>query len=498
MTDLVLGLDQGTSSTRCIALGHDLRQHGAAATAVQASFPAPGLVEQDPLELVASAATAITGALAAAKASPGDVVALGIANQTETFIVSERGSGRPVHPAIVWQDRRTAEGCAALAAAGHAERVRSRTGLELDATFPATKIGWLLDHVHGARAAAERGELAYHDVAGWLVRHLSGVHIAEAGNAGRTLLCPLGGSDWDDGLLDLFGLPRALFAPIVDSDKIPAAPARMAEPAPGAMVLPELPVTGVLGDQQASLFGLGCRQPGTAKVTLGTGAFVLAQAGSSAPPPPPGVLASCAWRCRGQTSYALEGFIPAAGAALSWFADLGVLPPPSRLDALLDAAGPEDGSVACVPALQGLGTPTWDAATRGALVGLSRATTRGQVARAVVDGVLHQVTDAIDAMRAAMPLEVVQLDGGMSRSGWIVQRLADVAGVRVQRAVVGEATAIGAAMMAGLAAGFWSGLHDLPAVGTDHVAEPLWPDSRREAARERWAEAVTLSVQWRC
>ncbi|HEY2440550.1 MAG TPA: FGGY family carbohydrate kinase [Solirubrobacteraceae bacterium] len=498
MTGLVLGLDQGTSSTRCIALGHDLHQHGASATAVEASFPAPGLVEQDPAELVASAATAITGALAAAQASPGDVVALGIANQTETFIVSERGSGRPVYPAIVWQDRRTADRCAALAAAGHAERVRSRTGLELDATFPASKIGWLLDHVDGARTAAERGELAYHDVAGWLVRHLSGVHVAEAGNAGRTLLCPLGGSDWDDGLLDLFGLPRALFPPIVDSDAIPAASALVpAESAPGAVALPELPVMGVLGDQQASLFGLGCRRPGTAKVTLGTGAFILAQAGSTAPSPPPGVLASCAWRCGGQTSYALEGFIPAAGAALSWFADVGVLPPAGQLDALLDAAGPEDGSVACVPALQGLGTPTWDAATRGALLGLSRATTRAQVARAVVDGVLHQVTDAIDAMRAAMPLEVVQLDGGMSRSEWIVQRLADVAGVRVQRAAIGEATAIGAAMMAGLAAGFWSGPDQLPAVGVDRVAEPSWRPSEREARRERWSEAAALAARWR-
>jgi glycerol kinase len=499
VSELVLGLDQGTSSTRCIVLGHDLEQRGAAAVPVRSSFPAPGLVEQDPGELVASAATAINDALAAAAASPSDVLALGIANQTETFIVSQRGSGRPVHPAIVWQDRRTADRCAALAAAGHGDRVRSQTGLELDATFPASKIGWVLDHVDGARRAAERGELAYHDVAAWLVRHFSGVHVAEAGNAGRTLLCPLGGTDWDDELLDLFGVPRALLPPIVDSDEIPRAAAPIpAARAPAAIGLPELAAGGVLGDQQASLFGLGCREPGTAKVTLGTGAFILAQAGNTPPSPPAGVLASCAWRCRGEASFALEGFIPAAGAVLSWFADVGVLPPAPQLDGLLNAAGPEDGSVACVAALQGLGTPAWDAGTRGALLGLSRATTRAQVARAVVDGVLHQVADAIDAMRAALPLELVLLDGGMSRSEWIVQRLADVAGVRVQRAARGEATAIGAAMMAGLAAGFWSDVHDLPAVGTDRVAEPSWRTSERDARRERWAEAVALTASWRC
>ncbi len=408
MTGIVLGLDQGTSSTRCLVLDRELTQRGAAAVAVRASFPGPGLVEQDPDELMASASSAIADALAAAGATRKDVVALGIANQTETFIVSERASGRPVYPAIVWQDRRTADRCTALADAGYARLVRARTGLELDATFPATKVGWLLDHVNGARAAAESGELVYDDVGAWLVSHLTGVHACEAGNAGRTLLCSLGGDDWDSELLDLFGIPRALLPPIVDSDAVATA-------AP-ALTPADLPVAAVLGDQQASLFGLGCRQPGAAKVTLGTGAFILAQAGATGPSPPPGVLASCAWRWQGKTSYALEGFVPAAGSALDWFAGLGVLPPASELDALLSTAGPEDGVVACVPALQGLGTPGWDPSVRAALVGLSRATTRAQVARAVVDGVLHQVADALAAINVVMPLATVLLDGGMSRS----------------------------------------------------------------------------------
>ncbi len=233
--------------------------------------------------------------------------------------------------------------------------------------------------------------------------------------------------------------------PIVDSDAV-------IEPASSSI---GIRVTGVLGDQQASLLGLGCRRPGMAKMTLGTGAFVLAQAGTETPAPPPGVLASCAWRRRGETSYALEGFIPTAGAALDWFAGLGMLPPASELDALLGAAGPEDGSIACVPALQGLGTPAWNASVHGALLGLTRATTQAQVARAVVDGVLHQVADAIAAINVSMPLRTVLLDGGMSRSDWIVQRLADLADVRVERSAQSGATAVGAAVIAGLSAGFW-------------------------------------------
>ena len=486
MTAIVLGLDQGTSSTRCLALDHELVQRGAAATAVRASFPAPGLVEQDPDELTASACSAIAGALKAAGAGPADVVALGIANQTETFIVCERESGRPVYPAIVWQDRRTAERCAALAAAGRAASVRRRTGLELDPTFPATKLAWVLDHIDGARDAARSGALRYHDVAAWLLRHLCGIDACEASNAGRTLLCPLGGSDWDDELLELFGIPRAMLAPIVDSDAIEGITATPAK----------LRVTAVLGDQQASLFGLGCRHAGTAKVTLGTGAFILAQAGSEAPTPPPGVLASCAWRRCGHTSYALEGFVPAAGAALDAFAALGVLPPAAELDDLLSAAGPEDASVACVPAFHGLGTPDWNPSTRAALLGLTRATTRAGVARAVVDGVLHQVADALEAISAAMPLQTVLLDGGMSRSDWVVQRLADLADVRVQRAARGEATAIGAAMMAGLAAGFWNGVEELPEVLTDRVAEPSLAPAERAGRREQWAAAVELVARW--
>ena len=400
------------------------------------------------------------------------MAALGIANQTETFVVWERATGEAVHPAIVWQDRRTDAACAELRAGGRGTLVRERTGLELDATFPATKLRWLLDRVGGD------GALAYGDVAAWLLHRLAGVHVTDAGNAGRSLLCPLGGHDWDDELLDLFGIPRALLPPVVDSDRIDAT-------AGG------IPVRAAAGDQQASLFGLRCWRPGTAKVTLGTGAFVLAQAGGSAPRPPDGILASCAWRREGETAYALEGFVPTAGAAVEWFTRLGVLPAGPELDALL-RSGRE--GVVCVPVLQGFGSPSWDAGARGAVFGLDLGTSRADLARAVVDGVLHQVVDAVEAIGS---LDTLRVDGGLSRSDWIVQRLADLLGVPVQRTARPDSTALGAAALAGLAAGVWDGPEALPEIPLGLVSEPRLPPAERARERERWAAARELAASWR-
>ena len=456
---LVAGLDQGTSSTRCVVLDDGLREVAAASVAVECSFPAAGLVEQDPEAIVASAREAI----AATGVRPGDVAALGIANQTETFVVWDRGTGEAVHPAIVWQDRRTDAACEELRE--HEAWVRERTGLELDATFPATKLRWVLDHAEG--------DLAYGDVASWLLHRLAGVHVTDAGNAGRSLLCALGGDDWDDELLDLFGIPRTLMPPIVDSDALDA-------------VVEGMPVRAAVGDQQASLFGLRCWEPGTAKVTLGTGAFVLAQAGTAAPHPPDGILASTAWRRAGATSYALEGFIPTAAAAVDWFARIGALPPAKELDALLPSGRP--GPV-CVPVLQGFGSPTWDAAARGALLGLELGTTRADLARAVVDGIVHQVADAVEAIGT---LATLRIDGGLSRSGWTAQRLADLAGVTVERTARHDSTALGAATLAGLAAGVWDGPEAIPEIPFDLVAEPALADPERQGERERWAQARAL------
>jgi glycerol kinase len=477
VTVLVLGLDQGTSSTRCVVLDAGLREVGAASVPVASSFPGPGLVEQDPEALAASAERAIGEALAAAGAGPRDVAALGIANQTETFVVWERATGRAVHPAIVWQDRRTHAWCAELRAHGHEALVRERTGLELDATFPATKLRWVLDHVGG-----DPDGLAYGDVASWLLHRLGGVRVCDAGNAARSGLCALGGLDWDDELLALYGIPRALLPPVAASDAIDAA-------------IAGVPVRAALGDQPASLFGLRGWAPGAAKVTLGTGAFLLAQAGETAPRPPRGVLASCAWRRGGRTSYALEGFIPTAGAATDWFARIGALPAGAQLDALLAEAG--DTDVVCVPALQGLGTPAWDAGARGALLGVSLGTTRADVARAVVDGILHQVADALDAMGEALALDELWVDGGLSRSDRVVRRLADLAGVRVKRTARADSTALGAATLAGLAAELWDGPEALPEIPLDLVAEPALTAGERARERARWAAARELVASWR-
>jgi glycerol kinase len=471
VTALVLGLDQGTSSTRCIALDDELRERGAASVPVASSFPRPGRVEQDPEAIAESALRAIAGALDAAGARPTEVAALGIANQTETFVVWDRDSGRAVHPAVVWQDRRTNETCARLRAAGHADLVRERTGLELDATFPATKLRAVLDEVG-------TGDLAYGDIASWLLHRLAGIHVCDAGNAGRSLLCPLGGTTWDDELLELFGIPPELLPPIADSDRIDAT-------------IGEIPVRAAAGDQQASLFGLRCWEPGSAKVTLGTGAFVLAQAGETAPHPPAGVLASCAWRREATTSYALEGFVPSAGAAADWFARIGALPAGRELDALL--AEGRDG-VVCVPALAGFGTPTWDAGARGAVFGLSLATTRADLARGVVDGILHEVADAVEAVGK---LDTLWVDGGLSRSDRIVRRLADLAGVTVRRTSRADSTALGAATLAGLAAGVWDSPDALPEIPVDLLAEPALAAAERARQRERWAAARDLSARWR-
>lgn len=489
MTGLVLGLDQGTSSTRCLALDRGLNERGSAQIAVGSAFPRPGWVEQDPEELVRSAVEAIAGALREARAPPSDVLALGIANQTETFVLWDRASGRPIHPAIVWQDRRTDADCQALRAEGHEGWVRERTGLQLEATFPASKLRWLLEHVPGARQAAQDGRLAYGDVAAWLVHRLAGVHLTDAGNAGRSLLCRLGGLEWDEELLQLFEVPPELMPPIVDSDA-PQAPARI----PG---LPgELPIRALAGDQQASLFGLRCWKPGSATVTLGTGAFVLAQAGISAPSPPHGVLASCAWRRAHTTSFALEGFVPTAGAATDWFGRVGALPGGAELAALLREGADEDQDVVCVPALQGLGTPLWASSARGAVFGLSLATTRAELARAVLDGILHQVVDAIEAIGDAAPVQSVRLDGGLARSDWVPQRLADLAGVRIERTSRPNGTAIGAAALAGLAAGVWDGLEALPPALPTLIAEPELAPASRALMRQRWTAARDLARRW--
>jgi glycerol kinase len=494
VSDVVLAVDQGTSSTRCFVVGPDLEVLAAPSRPVASSFPRPGWVEQDPEELAATAIETIRDAVGEADVGWDRVRAIGIDNQTETFVVWDRESGKPVYPAIVWQCRRTAEECDRLRDAGHEPMIRSVTGLELDPSFSATKLAWVLDHVDGARETAEAGRLAFGDVASWLAWRLSGgvAHVTEPSNASRSMLMDLATLRWHDGMVDLFGIPRSMLAEIRPTGSV------LVETSP-EVVGARVPVAGALGDQQAALFGQQCWEPGMAKLTLGTGAFVWANAGPSPPEPPGGILATCAWQLERETAYALEGFVPVAGAAVSWLVDVGILEAPEASGSLVSESTDSD-DVWFVPALAGLGAPSWEANARGVVMGLTRGTSRRDLIRAALDGVVHQVADAVEAMDAGVPqgLGRLRVDGGMARNDWVLQRLADLLGRPVERPVNTEATGMGAATVAGLTAGLWSGRDELRKRWTvDRAFEPALDDGRRALARNRWSEAVGVATGWR-
>jgi glycerol kinase len=480
---LVLALDQGTSSTRCLAVGPGLEVLGSAQVPVAVSHPGPGRVEQDAEEILASAVAAIRGALAGSGRGWEEVGCLSIATQTETFVVWDRASGRALHPAVGWQDHRSGEACEALRAAGHEALVRERTGLPLDPTFPPTKLRSVLDGL-----GAEPGGIAYGDVASWLAFRLSGgaVHISDVGNASRSSLVAMGSLDWDLELLALFGVPAEILPQVVASD---AEVGRTAAEVLGG----EVPIAGLAGDQQASLFGHGAWSAGEAKVTLGTGAFLWANAGSAPPSPGPGIVAGCAWSFGGEPTYALEGLVPAAGTVVDWLVRLGLLDSAADLDRALGAAA-DTGAVA-VPALAGLGTPSWRTDATGSLAGLTAATGRDEIVAAMVDGILHQVADAAEAMAATMPLSALRVDGGLARSPRLLQRLSDLTALPVERSAHPETTAIGTALIGALAAGAAERDEALRAsLRPDLLVEPSLADAERDARRERWREARDATI----
>ncbi|MGH2678067.1 MAG: FGGY family carbohydrate kinase [Actinomycetota bacterium] len=491
MSDVVLGLDQGTSSTRCFVVDHELQVLAEASRPVDSSFPRTGWVEQDPGEILESAVSAAREAVDRARVGWESVRAVGIDNQTETFVLWDRRTGEPVYPAIVWQDRRTAERCDRLRDEGHEPLVRSRTGLELDPSFSATKLGWVLDEVDGARRSAEAGRLAFGDVASWLIWRLSdGEHLTEPSNASRSMLMNLSTLEWDQELLDLFVIPGSMLPEIRPT-------ASVFGKADASVLGADVALAGALGDQQAALFGQQCWSPGMTKLTLGTGAFVWANAGPAPPTPPDGILGTCAWQLDGETAYALEGFVPVAGAAVAWLMDLGILSDPASSAEL--ASTVEGDEVWFVPALTGLGAPRWDPRARGALLGLTRGTSRAAMVRAALDGVTHQVADAVDAMRNGIPggLAALRVDGGMAANDWLLQRLADLLAVPVERPRNTEATGIGAASVAGLSVGFWSSPQELAERWSlDRAFEPGMDAGERDRLRSRWAEAVSVAQGW--
>jgi glycerol kinase len=452
MPEYLLAIDQGTTSTRSILFDAGLAPVALAQQELTQIYPAPGWVEHDPEEIWTATVATARDAIAKAGARPEDIAALGITNQRETAIVWDRATGKPIHNAIVWQDRRTAESCAALRRAGHEPAIATKTGLVLDPYFSATKIAWMLDHVDGARAAALAGRLAFGTVDSFLMWRLTGgrLHATDATNAARMLLMDIRQGTWDLGLLDLFGVPGALLPEIRDSSgDFGSTIADLFGRA--------IPIRGVAGDQQAATVGQGCFTPGMMKATYGTGCFALLNTGREPVASRKGLLTTIAYQIEGRRTYALEGAIFVAGAAVQWLRDgLKGIARADACDALAAAADPAE-EVYLVPAFVGLGAPWWDAQARGAIFGLTRKSGVAELARAALEAVGYQTRDLAEAMRADWPAAdaaaVLRVDGGMTASDWTMQFLADVLDAPVDRGVVRETTALGAAYLAGRAVG---------------------------------------------
>jgi glycerol kinase len=473
---VILAIDQGTTGTTCLVVDESLRPVGRGYREITQHFPRPGWVEHDPEELWTSVEEAAREALAAAGAAPGDLEALGITNQRETAIVWERRTGRPIGPAIVWQDRRTAERCAELPA----KLVQERTGLVPDPYFSATKLEWIL-----RRTDMPQRDLAFGTVDSWLLWRLTGgeTHATDLTNASRTMLLDLATGEWADDLLALFSVDRSLLPSVVASSGVVAEAALL-----GARV----PIAGIAGDQQAALFGQGCHAAGQAKVTYGTGTFVLVNLGDSAGPIGDGVLRTAAAVAPGAArQVAAEGAVLVGGAALQWLRDgLGLIDDPAASEILATAVDSTDG-VHFVPALTGLGSPQWRPDVRGLITGLTRGTTRAHVVRAALEAIAHQVADVVDAL--PLRLDLLRADGGATANRFLMQFQADLLGAEVHVAAESEATALGAAALAGLGVGTWRGPEDVrrlldpgttfePRLGREAVAM-LRDDWRRALAR---------------
>jgi glycerol kinase len=450
MTHLI-AIDQGTTSTRAIVFDEKLAPVAIAQQELTQIYPAPGWVEHDPEEIWTGVVATVRGAMAKAKVTAKDVAAIGITNQRETTIIWDRANGKPVHNAIVWQDRRTAEACAVLRAAGHEKAVADKAGLVLDPYFSATKISWLLDNVAGVRAAAEQGKLAFGTVDTFLLWRLTGgkVHATDATNAARTMLFDIRRGEWDEDLCRIFGAPSALLPQVRD------CAADFGETLPGLFGGP-VKILGIAGDQQAATVGQGCFTPGMMKSTYGTGCFALLNTGAEPVRSNNRLLTTIAYQLDGKRTYALEGAIFIAGAAVQWLRDgLRIIEKAPDVNALSQKADPAE-QVYLVPAFVGLGAPHWDADARGALLGLTRNSGPAEIARAALESVGYQTRGLLEAMRADWPVAadtVLRVDGGMTASDITMQFLADILGAAVDRPVVMETTALGAAYLAGFKAG---------------------------------------------
>ncbi len=501
---IILALDQGTSSSRALLFDHAGNVRAVAQREFTQHFPQPGWVEHDAVEIwrsqlsVAREALEWMGSLSKDSADASEIAAIGITNQRETTIVWDRATGVPIAPAIVWQDRRTADTCNELKARGTEALIRDKTGLVVDAYFSGTKLKWLLDHVPNARKRASRGELAFGTVDSWLIWNLTEgkVHATDVSNASRTLLFDIHKLDWDDELLALMDIPREVLPRIVSSSDVVGE--TCCEGLPSG-----IPIGGIAGDQQAALFGQACHQPGMVKNTYGTGCFMLMNTGDKPVVSKHRLISTVAWRLGGkfggETRYALEGSVFIGGAAVQWLRDgLGVIAGSTEIEALAASVADTDG-VFMVPAFAGLGAPHWDANARGAILGLTRGTNRGHIARAALEAIAYQSAELVEAMRedAGIPLAELRVDGGATVNNLLMQFQADLIGVDVIRPTITETTALGAAYLAGLAVGFWDSPAEIAALWSkDRTFVPGIDREKAKLKMRTWRRAVERTRNW--
>jgi glycerol kinase len=482
----ILALDQGTTSSRAIVFDRSGGIRAVAQKEFPQIFPKPGWVEHNPQDIWSSQAGVAAEAITNAGLSAGDIAGIGITNQRETTIVWDRKTGAPIHNAIVWQDRRTAEFCDRLKKSGAEKLIQRKTGLMIDAYFSGSKLRWLLDKVPGARGKARRGELAFGTVDSWLIWNLTRGkrHVTDPSNASRTMLFNIRTGDWDDELLELFDVPRSVLPEIAESSEVVGEAELFAE---------KLPISGIAGDQQAALFGQICTKPGMVKNTYGTGCFMLMQLGEKFALSKKKLLTTVAWKINGKTEYALEGSIFIAGAVVQWLRDgLGVIKNSGEIEKLA-AEVSDSGGVFLVPAFAGLGAPYWDQNARGLVCGITRGTTSAHLARAALEGIAFQVHDVLEAMQAdtGIKLKELRVDGGASKNNLLMQFQSDILKVPVVRPKISETTALGAAYLAGLAVGYWSGIQEIAKQwSVDQVFQPSLVNKKRENLLLGWREAL--------
>ncbi|MEE2937355.1 MAG: glycerol kinase GlpK [Planctomycetota bacterium] len=491
---VVLAFDQGTTSSRAIVFDHSGSIVSMAQQEFTQHYPKAGWVEHDANDIWQSQIEVARQVMTQCSLNAEEIAAIGITNQRETTVIWDRATGQPIHHAIVWQDRRTADLCESLKSAGHTELVQQKTGLLIDSYFSGTKIHWLLENVPGARERAERGELAFGTIDSWLFWNLTGgrLHATDATNASRTMLLNLATGQWDDEMLSLLNIPRSLLPDVLPSSAIYGA--SDPELLGGAIQL-----GGAAGDQQAALFGQNCTQHGMAKNTYGTGCFMLMNIGEQPQQSKNQLLTSIACSLPDRREYLLEGSVFIGGAAVQWLRDeLGIIESASEIETLA-ASVPDSDGVYIVPAFAGLGAPHWDSYARGTMVGLTRGTSRAHLARAALEGIAFQVADVLDAMKhdSGIPIQQLRVDGGASANNLLMQFQADIMQVPVVRPKVIETTASGAAYLAGLAVGFWEDIEEISSIWqTDRVFEPTMSIDEVTGRRKRWIKALDRARHW--